>query len=72
MLLPTGCGGSEENHMGSGREGSRGRLDIQMLAPKGFLEGRVPTWVLMEEELCGFWRRELVQVGILPAAKAIK
>lgn len=78
-LPPTGCGaashrvqGSKENHLGSGRGGSRDRLDIQMLAPKGFLEGRVPTWVLTEEELRGFWRRKIVQVGILPAAKAIK
>ena len=47
-------------------------MDIQMLAPKGFLEGRVPTWVLTEEELRGFWRRKIVQIGILPAAKAIK
>lgn len=43
-----------------------------MLAPKGFLEGRAQTWVLTEEELGGFWRRKIVQVGILPAAKAIK
>lgn len=50
--------------MGSGREASRGRLDIQTLAPKGLLEERVPSWVLTEEEP--------VQVGILPAAKAIK
>ena len=58
--------------MGCGREGSRGRLDIQTLAPKGLLEGRVRSWVLTGEEPGRFWRREPVQVGILPTAKAIK
>lgn len=58
--------------MGFGREGSRGRLDIQTLAPKGLLEERVLSWVFTEEEPGGSWRREPVQVGILPAAKAIK
>ena len=47
-------------------------MDIQTLAPKGLLEGRVRSWVLTGEEPGRFWRREPVQVGILPTAKAIK